>query len=378
MWCYCEALTPPLRLTSTVAHVSSFARNGHQMPRVNRSEIIATDEVQVFHLVNRCVRRTFLCGNDPQTGRDYSHRKLWIRRRLEQLAAIFGMDILGYGVMSNHLHVVVRTRPDLVRKWTDQQVALRWWTLFPQRKNADGSAAKPTKQELYAILKDQSALKERRLRLSDISWFMRCLAEPVARRGNREDDVTGRFWEGRFKAHPVLDEPALAACMAYVDLNPIRAGIAKTPESSEFTSICDRIHDQRKAAQKRSKQAAAIQTEHGERAGWLAPVPLQPTHKTSRQKPTVRRAGNKGCLPMSLEQYKRLLEWTGKQLRKLQTDEIPSEAAAILKRLQINPESWLPMVQRFRKHFRFAAGLPQSQQRFREERKRRRIASGVS
>ena len=348
------------------------------MPRVNRSEIIATDEVQVFHLVNRCVRRTFLCGNDPQTGRDYSHRKLWIRRRLEQLAAIFGMDILGYGVMSNHLHVVVRTRPDLVRKWTDQQVALRWWTLFPQRKNADGSAAKPTKQELNAILKDQSALKERRLRLSDISWFMRCLAEPVARRGNREDDVTGRFWEGRFKAHPVLDEPALAACMAYVDLNPIRAGIAKTPESSKFTSICDRIHDQRKAAQKRSKQAAAIQTEHGERAGWLAPVPLQPTHKTSRQKPTVRRAGNKGCLPMSLEQYKRLLEWTGKQLRKLQTDEIPSEAAAILERLQINPESWLPMVQRFRKHFRFAAGLPQSQQRFREERKRRRIASGVS
>ena len=47
------------------------------MPRVNRVEIFADDEVQVFHLVNRCVRRTYLCGRDEETGRDYSHRKQW-------------------------------------------------------------------------------------------------------------------------------------------------------------------------------------------------------------------------------------------------------------------------------------------------------------
>ena len=84
------------------------------MPRVNRNEIFADDEIQVFHLVNRCVRRTFLCGKDNLTGRDFSHRKQWVRDRLEELAGIFGVEVLGFAVMSNHLHVVARTRPDIV------------------------------------------------------------------------------------------------------------------------------------------------------------------------------------------------------------------------------------------------------------------------
>ena len=96
------------------------------MPRVNRVEIFADDEIQVFHLVNRCVRRTYLCGRDEETGRDYSHRKQWIRDRLEVLAGIFAVDILSFAVMSNHLHVVARTRPDIVKKWSDDEVALRW------------------------------------------------------------------------------------------------------------------------------------------------------------------------------------------------------------------------------------------------------------
>ena len=96
------------------------------MPRVNRGEIFADDEIQVFHLVNRCVRRTYLCGRDEETGRDYSHRKQWIRDRLEVLAGIFAVDVLSFAIMSNHLHVVARTRPDLVKAWSDEEVALRW------------------------------------------------------------------------------------------------------------------------------------------------------------------------------------------------------------------------------------------------------------
>ncbi len=69
------------------------------MPRVNRVEIFADDEIQVFHLVNRCVRRTYLCGRDEETGRDYSHRKQWIRDRLEVLAGIFAVDVLSFAVM---------------------------------------------------------------------------------------------------------------------------------------------------------------------------------------------------------------------------------------------------------------------------------------
>ncbi len=114
------------------------------MPTLNRTEIWSRDEVQVFHLINRCVRRMYLCGKDRRTGKDYSHRKEWIRDRLEELAGIFGRDILGFCVISNHLHVVARTRPDAVKAWSDDEVALRWWRLFPQRRNEDYSPAETT------------------------------------------------------------------------------------------------------------------------------------------------------------------------------------------------------------------------------------------
>ena len=121
----------------------------------------------------------------------------------------------------------MRTRPDVVKAWSDDEVALRWWRLYPQRRSEDGSAAEPTDVELNAIRNDTSVLKEKRRRLTDISWFMRRLAEPIARRGNIKDRVTDRFWEGRFRSQVLLDETAIAACMAYVDLNPIRGPISR-------------------------------------------------------------------------------------------------------------------------------------------------------
>jgi len=121
------------------------------MPRVNRREIFADDEIHAFHLINRCVRRPFLCVKDRKTGRDFSHRKQWIRDRLEVLAGISAIDVLGFAVMSNHLHVVVRTRPNVVKTWSDAEVAVRWWNLFPQRRLKDGSPAEPTESELNHI-----------------------------------------------------------------------------------------------------------------------------------------------------------------------------------------------------------------------------------
>ena len=72
--------------------------------------------------------------------------------------------------------------------------------------------------------------------------FTRCVRRAfLARAANKEDDVKGRFWESRFKCRPLLDVAAIASCMVYVDLNPIRAGLAATPEQSDFTSIQERI-----------------------------------------------------------------------------------------------------------------------------------------
>ena len=161
--------------------------------------------------------------------------------RLEFRAAYYGIDVIGFAVMSNHLHVVLRNRPDVVAAWSADEVARRWWFVFPQRRDNDGLAAQPEPHELAIIAADPKRLMEVRKRLASVSWFMRCLAEPIARQASYEDTCTGRFWERRFKCQPLLDESAVAACMVYVDLNPLRAGLAKTPEASQFTSAYERI-----------------------------------------------------------------------------------------------------------------------------------------
>ena len=350
------------------------------MPRLNRSEICAADDVQVFHLINRCVRRTFLCGREKRSGKDYSHRKQWIRDRLEELASIFGLEILGFSVMSNHLHVIVRTRPDIVKTWSDDEVAERWWRLFPQRRNADHSAAEPTEFELNIIRNDSEGLAEKRKRLTEISWFMRCLAEPIARRGNKEDKVTGRFWEGRFRAQPLLDETAIAACMAYVDLNPIRAGLADSPETSDFTSVQERIADRQSAAEMSSTDAKDVRTEQGDKAGWLSPMALEPPRKKARERATTRRVSNKGCLPMTLDDYLTLLDWTGRQIRreKEKQGHIPADSPAILERLKCDASTWLDYVNNFRQRFRNEAGLTTSRQSFRNARMTARQPSNLA
>src|SRR5258708_4214069 len=211
------------------------------MPRIPRKFLFDPSEVGVYHCISRCVRRAFLCGVDRFSGKNYDHRKQWIQDRLEFLAGQFGIDVLGFAVMSNHLHVVLRNRPDLVAAWTDEEVACRWWKLYPLRRDDDGQPAEPTASELAMTASNPDRLQEIRARLSSLSWFMRAVAEPIARSANREDHCTGRFWEGRYKCQPILDESALAACLAYVDLNPIRARMATTPETSRFTSVHVRI-----------------------------------------------------------------------------------------------------------------------------------------
>jgi REP element-mobilizing transposase RayT len=211
------------------------------MPAYPRKTIVADDEVGVYHCSNRCVRRAFLCGADSLTGDDYNHRKDWIHAQLQHLASIFAIDFCGYVVMSNHIHLVMRTRPDLVRGWSDEEVALRWSRLAPAIDIAGDEPVEPSESELKMILSDPERVVELRGRLASLSWLMARLCEPIARKANREDNCTGRFWEGRFHSQRLLDEGAVLACSVYVDLNPIRAGIAETPEQSTHSSVFDRI-----------------------------------------------------------------------------------------------------------------------------------------
>ena len=185
----------------------------------------------------------------------------------------------------------------------------------------------------------------------------------------------GCFWEGRFKAQPLLDEMAIAACMVYVDLNPIRAGIAETPETSDFTSAQERMADRQSASDVSSSDSRDARIEHGDQAGWLSPVPLEPPRKKVREKSTSRRASNKGCLVMSLDEYLQLLDWTGRQLRSDKRGSIPNGLDPLLERLQCSSETWLDLVKNFRRRFRVEIGLPTTLQSISSRRRANRTAA---
>jgi REP element-mobilizing transposase RayT len=206
----------------------------------SRSSLVKEDEVGVYNCVSRCVRRAFLCGIDNLSGQCFEHRRTWIKSRLKFLESAFAVDLVTYAVLSNHLHTLLRIRPDIAASWSPEEVARRWRTLFPIRRE-NGLPAEPNAKEIEAITAHPDLVLTYRKRLASLSWFNRCLNERIARMANAEDDCTGRFWEGRFKCQKVESISAILACSVYVDLNPIRAGIARTPEESNFTGIQDRI-----------------------------------------------------------------------------------------------------------------------------------------
>ncbi len=168
------------------------------MGRPARTEQFHAAEIGIVHAVQRCVRRAFLAGVDAVSGKDYSFRREWIRRRSEALASVFGIDVLTYAIMSNHMHLILRNRPDVVAAWSDQEVAMRWLRVFPGRR-LEEHLAEPTENDVKMLAGQPERIRQIRERLSNISWFMRALSEPIARMANRQDECTGRFWEGRLR-----------------------------------------------------------------------------------------------------------------------------------------------------------------------------------
>ena len=170
------------------------------MPTYARRQIVVEDQVGVYHFIARCVRRAFLCGVDSYTGQDYSHRKEWILDRLRELAGLFAIEVCGYSVMSNHLHLVLRNRPDIAGLWSADEIALRWCRIFQPRHDETGEPVEPNEHDIAMLTANSERLAELRERLANLSWFMRCLCEKIARTANHEDGSSGRFWAGRFKA----------------------------------------------------------------------------------------------------------------------------------------------------------------------------------
>jgi len=288
-----------------------------------------------IHAISRCVRRAFLCG-----GRDgrYDHRRAWIEDRLELLTRVFACEVAAYAVMSNHLHVVVRMRPQEPGGWSADEVCRRWMSIFPRNYLSDGTPVLPSEATIVAQAADWRWVAEKRTRLADLGWFMRSLKEPIARRANREDECTGAFWEGRFDSIPLLDQPALIACMAYVDLNPIRARLATTPEASRHTGVRQRI-----CARQRVVATERVTARGGDQA--LARSGLKASEPTSRQwvAPLERcivgdALANKR---LSTDDYLTLVDATGRVIRAGKRGAIPATLAPILARLDLQVEDWI-------------------------------------
>jgi len=294
---------------------------------IPRKAIISIEDTPYYHCISRCVRRAYLCGVDDYTGQSYEHRRAWVEERILQLGKVFAINICAYAVMSNHLHVVLCVDIYEANTWSKLDVAQRWHQLFKgteiTQKFVNGSAL----EEFETVLLSQTIAKYRS-RLSDISWFMRALNEPIARKANIEDKCSGRFWEGRFKSQALLDEAAVLACMAYVDLNPIRAKMADTPEQSDFTSIQRRI----KAALK------------GEQPTEL----LDFVGNETQEEP-------KGLL-FHLKDYLQLVDETGRIIRDDKRGSISDVAMPILNRLNIPQENWLKLTTEFTRLFKGPVG----------------------
>ena len=206
------------------------------MPSYPRKKIVDDEEMGTYHCISRCVRRAFLCGKDAYTNHDYNHRRKWVEDLLQKNSLLFLVEVHSYAIMSNHIHLQLRTRPDKAKHLSDEEIIERWWMLSSSR-----SGVRLSEELKMEWLSSKEFCYKIRQRLCSLSWFMRYLVEPIARKANKEDGVTGRFWEGRFKSIKVLDDMAKLETAIYIDLNPVKAGIATKIDDSHYTSIHARI-----------------------------------------------------------------------------------------------------------------------------------------
>lgn len=283
------------------------------MPTARCQQIDLTT-TSYYHCFVRCVRKAYLCGIGDN-GQDYNHRRAWIENKLQVLPKAFAIQVTAYAIMHNHYHVILHVNKTQALSWSDEEVINHWRLVAHVDMSIPPSAEK---------------IAQWRENLYSISWFMRFLNESVARKANREDDVTGRFWEGRFKSQALADMGAVLACSAYVDLNPIRAKIATTLENSDFTSIQKRTDAYRKEQP--------------------TPISLMSFQSECVQQPTLL-----STMPFSLKDYIELVDWTGRQIiekKGVIADNVP----AIVKSVGLNPVQWMHTVTYYGSEYQGIAG----------------------
>jgi REP element-mobilizing transposase RayT len=293
-----------------------------------RKELISLADTPYYHITSRCVRRAFLCGVDHYSGQSYEHRRQWIVDRIRLLSSLFAIDICAYAIMSNHYHLVLKVCPEQLDELSDDDIIERWCALFKGplliQNYRGGGDLEPYERSAIAEI-----AKVWRSKLASISWFMRCLNQPIARQANLEDQCSGKFWESRFTSQALKSEEALLSCMAYVDLNPVRSEMADTPEQSEYTSIQERLYPRFDLL-----QAIDSQSECGDLLDFN--FPLKPLLPFEGRLTNERQRG----IWFGFREYLALVDWTGRIIRDDKRGHIDSALSPILERLQITADQW--------------------------------------
>lgn len=295
-----------------------------------RKHLVCLSDTLYYHVTSRCVRRAFLCGVDAYSGRCYAHRRDWIEERLRILSSLFSIELCAYAVMSNHYHLIVKLNPCAADAWSNDEVLRRWTSLFRGpllvQRAVNGEPLLNVEADTVA-----ACAAVYRQRLKSLSWFMKCLNEPIARRANAEDGCRGHFWEARFFSEALTDEASLLRAMVYVDLNPVRAGIARTPESSDYTSIRARLGP--KPVNKRLRLAIQRQLESGELKHFgHAPKPLMPFSDQTT---------DEDGLPMAFTDYCQLIDATARVQRSGHSGFLDPALPLIEERLGLSGQQWI-------------------------------------
>lgn len=317
------------------------------MPRA-RKHLVCVKDTPYYHVTSRCVRRAFLCGKDRLTGVSYEHRRHWIEDRIRVLASLFSIQVCAYAVMSNHYHLVVRIDSDEGRSWSDDHVLERWTSLFkgPLLVQRYRQGETLSEAELATL---RSIITAYRARLGSLSWFMKCLNEPIARKANIEDRCTGHFWEARFHSQALCSDRAVVTAMAYVDLNPVRAGIAKAPDSSKYTSFKARLQKNTGA---KPRDAISSMIRSSELHHFSVPLrPLMPfAAATWKEADCAARAER--TLPISERDYLDLVDVSGRLIRRGKQGRTNPTLRPVLEHLGLSAQEWIQGSTAFRKHYR--------------------------
>jgi REP element-mobilizing transposase RayT len=302
-----------------------------------RFRLVDTKVTRWYHLVSRCVRSAWLLQDDGT-----NNRKDWIDQRLKELDQIFAVSVGGFSIMDNHLHVLVRIDDEQAKTWSPLEVAKRWTRLFPPR-GADRKPMKPTDEFLQLRANNPEWVEEARKRLSSLGWFMKCLKEPLSRMANKQDECKGAFFEGRYKSIAILDEEALLTVCAYIDLNPVAAGIVSLPEESPHTSIKERVdHAKSKGRMcdvseiRNGSVAASKVSGKVEKGLWL--IPIEDRRRLGEDREGMREGFTFG-------QYLLLVDYTSRTIRKGKAS-VSKELEGIFERLGSSAEIWSSRVKK--------------------------------